>query len=142
MAAAILTQKTLLGVNSQTIFRAALWGGHYFLRSDCMADKNKRIDIRVSESQLAQINKLAAKAKQSRSEYLINAALNKNITVFDGGKEIAHQLFKIGTNINQLKILSHQGKINLVYMDKFAGEVNAVWQSLNLLTNQTEPTQE
>ena len=107
-----------------------------------MADKNKRIDIRVSESQLAQINKLAAKAKQSRSEYLINAALNKNITVFDGGKEIAHQLFKIGTNINQLKILSHQGKINLVYMDKFAGEVNAVWQSLNLLTNQTEPTQE
>ena len=107
-----------------------------------MADKNKRIDIRVSESQLAQIDELAAKAKQSRSEYLINAALNKNITVFDGGKEIAHQLFKIGTNINQLKILAHQGKINLVYLDKFAGEVNAVWQSLNLLTDQTKPTQE
>lgn len=107
-----------------------------------MADKNKRIDIRVSENDLLKIDKMAAKAKLNRSVFLVNAALDKNITVFDGGKEIAHQLFKIGTNINQLKILAHQGKINIIYMDKFEGEVNAVWQSLNLLTSRTNPTQE
>ena len=107
-----------------------------------MANKIKRIDLRVSEQELLKIDELAAKAKQSRSEFIIHAALGQQITVVDGGKDIAHQLFKIGSNINQLKILAHQGKINLVYLDKFAGEVNAVWQLLSLSIGQTNPTRE
>ena len=78
----------------------------------------------------------------SRSEYLIASALNKEITVFDGGKEIAFQLSKIGNNINQYKILVHQGKIQTVYFDKFIGEVQAVWQLLSSLINGTKPTSE
>ena len=107
-----------------------------------MAEKTKRIDIRVSEKELLQIDRQAAKSKMSRSKFLINAALNKQITVFDGGKDIAYQLSKIGGNINQLKILAHQGKINIVHLDKFAGEVNAVWLLLSSSISQTEPTQE
>ena len=84
-----------------------------------MANKSKRIDIRVSEKELIQIDKQAAKAKMSRSEFLIAAALNKEIIVFDGGKEIAFQLSRIGNNINQYKILAHQEKIKVVYFDKF-----------------------
>ena len=49
-----------------------------------MADKTKRIDIRVSEKELLQIDRRAAKAKMSRSQYLITTALGKEITVFDG----------------------------------------------------------
>lgn len=105
-------------------------------------NKTKRIDLRVSESELALIDKKAAQAKLSRTDYLIKSAVGNPIIVFDGGREIAHQLFKIGTNINQLKMLAHQGKIEVIYLDKFTGEVNAIWQLLNSLTNQTAPTQE
>jgi len=39
----------------------------------------------------------------NRSEFLIASALGKQITIINGGKDIAYQLSKIGTNINQLK---------------------------------------
>ena len=103
-----------------------------------MADKTKRIDIRVSEKELLQIDKQATKAKMSRSKYLITVALNKQIIVIEDGKEIARQLSKIGGNINGLKILAHQGKINIVYLNKFSEEVKAVWQLLSSSINQTE----
>jgi len=107
-----------------------------------MAIKSKRIDIRVSEKELLQIDKNAAKAGITRSEYLIAAALGKEIIVFEGGEKIAFQLSKIGSNINGLKILAHQGKIKIVYMDKFTEEVNAVWRLLSSSTNRTEATRE
>ena len=107
-----------------------------------MLNKSKRIDIRVSEKELVQIDRKAAKAKMSRSEYLIAAALDKEITVFDGGKEIAFQLSKIGNNINQYKILVHQEKIKVVYFDKFIKEVQVVWQLLSSLISGTKPTSE
>ena len=107
-----------------------------------MADKIKRIDIRVSEKNLLQIDQLAAMAKMSRSKYLIEAALNKKIPVIENGKEIAFQLSKIGGNINQMKILAHQGKINIVYLDKFTEEVSAVWQLLSSSISETGHTPE
>ena len=103
-----------------------------------MTDKNKRIDIRVSESELARLDKLAAKAKMSRTDFMVSSALNKSVTVIDGGKDIAYQLSKIGGNINSLKILAHQGKIQVVYLDKFAEEVTAVWRLLSSSISQTE----
>ena len=105
-----------------------------------MQNKTNRIDIRVSESELLRIDKMAAKAKMNRSKFLITAALNNHIIVIEDGKEIARQLAKIGSNINGLKILAHQGKINIVYLDRFAEEVKAVWQLLSSSISQTETT--
>lgn len=107
-----------------------------------MADKTKRIDIRVAEKELAQIDNQAVKAKMSRSKFLITAAIGNQIVVIEDGREIAKQLSKIGGNINQLKILAHQGSINIVYLDKFTEEVKAVWRLLNLSISQTKHTQE
>jgi len=147
------TQKTLPGGIPDPLYtalRAGLppYGGFYFSQKnqrmgiDFMADKTKRIDIRVSEKELLQIDKQAEKAQMNRSEFLIKSALEKQITVFDGGKEIVYQLSKIGSNINQLKILAHQDKIKIVYLDKFAEEVSTVWRLLSSSTSQTEPTPE
>ena len=107
-----------------------------------MADKTKRIDIRVSEKELAQIDKQAAKANMNRSKFLIEAALGKQIIVIENGKEIAHHLAKIGGNINGLKIRVHKGEIKFIYFDKFTEEMKAVWQLLNLSINPTEATRE
>jgi hypothetical protein len=107
-----------------------------------MANKTKRIDLRISEKDLSRIDRLAEKAKMSRSQYLLNSALGKQIIVIESGGEIARQFSKIGSNVNQLKILAHQGKINIVYLDRFAEEVKTVWQSLSSLISQTKPTSE
>lgn len=120
-----------------------MWGGiTVYKENKIITNKTKRIDLRVSETDLVKIDGKAACAKLSRSAYMIAAALDKNITVIDDGKKIAHQLFKIGSSVNQLTMLAHQGKIQVVYMDKFREEVKTVWQSLNALINPTEPTQE
>ena len=107
-----------------------------------MATKSKRIDIRVSEKELSQIDRLAAKAHMSRSKYLISAALCKQITVIEDGKEIARQLSKIGGNINSLKIRVHQGTVTFFYFDKFAEEMRAVWQLLSSSISETGHTPE
>jgi uncharacterized protein (DUF1778 family) len=105
-------------------------------------NKTRRIDIRVSEKELIQIDKQAAKAKMTRSEFLIAAALNKQINIVEGGKEVAFQLSKIGNTLNGLKIRALQGLIKVVYLDKFAEEVNAVWRLWSSLINGTEATRE
>jgi phage-related protein len=142
MAVATPPQKTLLGVNSQTLSLPACRRLLLLRRSEYMADKTKRIDIRVAEKELAQIDNQAVKAKMSRSKFLITAAIGNQIVVIEDGREIAKQLSKIGGNINQLKILAHQGSINIVYLDKFTEEVKAVWRLLNLSISQTKHTQE
>jgi dTDP-4-amino-4,6-dideoxygalactose transaminase len=96
----------------------------------------------VSEKELLQIDKLATKAKMSRSEYLIKSALNKEIVVIEGGDKAAYHLSKIGGNINGLKILAHQGKIQIIYLNEFTEEVRMVWQLLSSSINRTELTQE
>ena len=107
-----------------------------------MAEKSKRIDIRVSEKELTQIDRMATTAKMSRSQYLISSALGNQITIIEDGREAARQLSKIGGNINGLKILAHQGKINIIYLDKFTEEVNAVWRLLSSSINRTDHTSE
>ena len=46
-----------------------------------MRRRNKSIPIRVTEKELEEIDARASKAKKNRTEYLISAALGKEITV-------------------------------------------------------------
>lgn len=57
------------------------------------------------------IEEKAKLAKLSVGEYLIRAGLNDTTVVILDGKELLHQVSKIGTNLNQLTLLAHQGKI-------------------------------
>ena len=67
-----------------------------------MRTRNKSIPIRVTEKELKGIDEAAKKAKKNRTEYLISAALGKEITVIEDLREMIVQLKKIGNNLNQL----------------------------------------
>ncbi len=73
--------------------------------------KGKTIAFRVSEKDKQAIEKNAELAKLSVGEYLIRAGLDDSIVIVLDGKEIVHHLSKIGTNLNQLTILVHQGRV-------------------------------
>jgi hypothetical protein len=77
-----------------------------------MRRRNLQTNIRMTEDEVEQIKKKAKKANMSFSNYVISSALNKEIVVIDGIKDFTHQLSKVGTNLNQLTMLCHQGKVN------------------------------
>jgi hypothetical protein len=59
--------------------------------------------------------------------------LKDNIIVIEDLKEFTQELRGIGKNLNQLTILSHQGKINTLDLSSTKQKVNEIWQLLNLL---------
>ena len=74
-----------------------------------MRTRNKSIPIRVTEKELEAIDEAAKKAKKNRTEYLISAALGKEITVIEDLREMIVQLKKIGNNLNQISMNINAG---------------------------------
>ena len=61
-----------------------------------MRVRNKTIPFRVTEKELEIIDKKAAKAKLSRTDFLIAAALGQEITLMEDLKPILYELRRIG----------------------------------------------
>lgn len=82
------------------------------LQSDTSGiQKTASITCRISKQDKAAIEQKARLAHIPLSEYVRRAVLNDSIVILIDGKDIRYQLSKIGTNINQLAILAHKGKI-------------------------------
>ena len=84
-----------------------------------MRVRNKSIPIRVTEKELAIIDRKAKKAKLSRTDYLISCALGKQITVMEDLKPILSELRRIGNNLNQLTRLANMGSMETVGLGEF-----------------------
>ncbi|HIT89352.1 MAG TPA: plasmid mobilization relaxosome protein MobC [Candidatus Merdenecus merdavium] len=96
--------------------------------------KDKNYAFRVSEKDLNTIKRKAKKAKMTVTDYITQSALGKKIIIIDGLPEIVSQLKKIGNNLNQLTMLSHQGVINTVKLDETEESLTAIYWKINELT--------
>ena len=56
---------------------------------------------------------------QSRTDFLIAAALGKEITLMEDLKPILYELRRIGNNVNQLTKLANMGSIKTVNLEEF-----------------------
>ena len=91
-----------------------------------MRKRNISIPIRVTEMELEAIDEAAKKAKKNRTEYLISAALGKEITVINDLREMLTQLKRIGNNLNQLtrKANAHEVEVvDLTEINNYMGEI-------------------
>ena len=95
--------------------------------------KTEKKSIRFSQKELMIVEKKAEKAKLTLSEYIRQSALDKNIVVIEDLKEFTKELRAIGKNLNQLTILTHQGKISCVNLENTQKKVDETWQLLNSL---------
>ncbi|OOP72816.1 plasmid mobilization protein [Clostridium beijerinckii] len=95
-----------------------------------MRKRNVQTNIRMTEDEIEQIKKKAKKANMTFSNYVIASALNKDIVVIDGIKDFTHQLSKVGTNINQLTMLCHQGKITCPDINSVSKILKEIWEKL------------
>ena len=73
--------------------------------------KNRVISFRVTPEIYDKIHSKADAAGEGLSAYLTDAALGKEIVQFPDLKEFTKELKRQGTNLNQLTMLAHMGRI-------------------------------
>ena len=93
--------------------------------------KTKRFNFRVSDTLDALIRKKAADAGMSITDYIILCAIDKKVINYDGLRELTTQVKKLGSNVNQLLILSRQGRINTVSLSETQDELKRIYESLS-----------
>lgn len=93
--------------------------------------KNKRFNFRVSDTMDALIRHKAKSAGMNISDYIILCAIDKKVVNYDGLKELTTQVKKLGNNVNQLLILSRQGRINTVNLTDTQEELKRIYELLS-----------
>jgi len=92
--------------------------------------KNKRFNFRVSDTMDALIRHKAESAGMSITDYIIYCAIDKKVINYDGLRELTTQVKKLGNNVNQLLILSRQGRINTVNLTATQEELKKIYELL------------
>lgn len=94
----------------------------------------KQIVIRATEEEFNQIKKKVKKSKLTQNKYLLQSALDKDIIVIEGLKDLVIETKRIGVNLNQLTKLANQGKVNCKEeLEGINKELVEVWQLLRQL---------
>lgn len=91
----------------------------------------RQVKFYVTEEELKKINNQVKKSKITKQEYLLRSALNKNITVIPGLKEILLELSKEGNN---LKILSNElrkNNFNTKEIERMQNKLTELWQTID-----------
>lgn len=98
-------------------------------------ERAKQLKFFVSDKELERIKSKVAASKLSQSDYLRQVALEKEIVVIDGIKELVLELKRIGVNINQLTKLAHQNRLSDYdgRLQEIHGELKEAWHSLRQL---------
>ena len=92
--------------------------------------KDIKFSTRMAFADREKIRALAAKAHMSMSDYVTACCLGKRIVVIDEQKELLRQLKGIGSNINRLTVLANMGKVQIIGLEKAAGELSEVSAAL------------
>jgi len=92
--------------------------------------KDIKFSTRMASTDREKIKALAAKAHMSMSDYVTACCLGKRIIVIDEQKELLQQLKGIGSNVNRLTVLANMGKVQIINLEKAAGELSEVSATL------------
>lgn len=96
-------------------------------------NKDKRINIRLTEKEKKLIESKAKKCNMTVTKYIISSCLKDKIIIVDGLDKVDTELRRIGNNINQLTRLSNERIVKTVELKELRMEVNNIWQLLKQL---------
>ena len=99
-------------------------------------NKDVRLTIRLTPEQYESICSRAEVAQMTPSAFVRAAAMRHKVTVVSGLREATHELKAIGCNLNQLAILSHEGKVQFVRLDEAYEKLSLVYLALRDLAEQ------
>ena len=92
--------------------------------------KDIKFSTRMAYEDREAIKELAKRSGMSMSDYVTACCLGKRIIVIDEQKELLRQLKGIGSNINRLTVLANMGKVQVIGLEKAAGELSEVSAAL------------
>jgi hypothetical protein len=92
--------------------------------------KTKRLNFRISDEEDAVIRKKAKAAQMTITDYVITAATQKEIINFEGLSKAVTQVKRLGNNLNQMLILSRQGRITTVNLSETQDELKRIYELL------------
>ena len=92
--------------------------------------KDIKFSTRMASTDREAIKELAKQSGMSMSDYVTACCLGKRIVVIDEQKELLRQLKGIGGNINRLTVLANMGKVQVIGLEKAAGELSEVSAAL------------
>ena len=95
--------------------------------------KEKRITVRLTPEQYESICEKANTAMMSPSTYMRAAAMRHRVVVVSGLDKLTHELKGIGRNLNQLLILSHEGRIQRVDLSGVTAALEKIYGALTAL---------
>lgn len=95
-----------------------------------MRNRNKQVNIRMTEKEYLEIKKKANLGKKTFSNFMISGALDKNVVVINEVRQFVRQLSKIGNNLNQLTVLCHQGKIKCLDLKETKTSITGIYSVL------------
>ena len=84
----------------------------------------------MTTEEKALVAEKARKAGRPMSEYMIDAALNHEVTVIEGLPELVRELKAIGNNVNQLTALAHIGRVRTIYFEEFTEKLADIYSEL------------
>ena len=92
--------------------------------------KDVKFSTRMASTDREAIKELAKQSGMSMSDYVTACCLGKRIVVIDEQKELLRQIRGIGSNINRLTVLANMGKVQVIGLEKAAGELSEVSAAL------------
>ncbi len=95
-------------------------------------NRTEILSFRVTPEEKKLIETKALSSYRLVSMYLRDCALDKEIIVIDGVKDVATELRRIGNNLNQITKAVNSG-VYAVDLTETKKEVQKIWQSLNSL---------
>ena len=91
----------------------------------------RQVKFWVTDEEFEEINEQVTKAKVTKQEYLLRAALNKKITVIPGLKEILIELSKEGNNLKLLSKELQKGNIDIEEINNMQKKLSDLWTSID-----------
>lgn len=89
-----------------------------------------RKTVRFSEKEMNELKMRAKAADRDISTYIRSAVFKYNVVIIKGLPELNHQIAKIGNNLNQLTMLSHQGSIKSPNLQETREILDKVYEKL------------
>lgn len=105
-----------------------------------MEYRTETIKARVTPTELKVIEKKLEESGYTMSAFIRKSVLGNDVIIIDDLKEFVKELKGIGRNLNQLTILSNQGKINSPNLYEARDKLDETWKLLNIILTKTKKT--
>ncbi|MCB2343375.1 plasmid mobilization protein [Clostridium estertheticum] len=90
--------------------------------------RNKQIILRSTEKEYELIQKKVEKSKLKQNDFLLKSALQKDIIVIEGLKELLLELIREGKNLNQIaKVLNQNESLKENEITELKEKLIALW---------------